>query len=121
MKKKTCAFSVLLVFVAALIATVLSVPTGVADANSAQRYFEGIDSSGAIVTMENCPVVVDKEDLDFTSTIKAKATRKVSMNSLEAFARPILFAIRAKTPSIWTLCFHTDIRMRTNPTKTIAL
>lgn len=65
MKKKTCAFSILLVFVAALIATVLSVPTGVADANSAQRYFEGIDSSGAIVTMENCPVVVDKEDLDF--------------------------------------------------------
>lgn len=66
MKKKTCAFSVLLIFVAIItIATVLVFPERVADANSAQRYFEGIDSSGAIVTMENCPVVVDKEDLDF--------------------------------------------------------
>ena len=66
MKKKTCALSVLLIFVAIfVVATVLGVPTSVADANSAQRYFEGIDSSGAIVTMENCPVVVDKEDLDF--------------------------------------------------------
>lgn len=66
MKKKTCAFSVLLIFVAIItIATVLVFPERVADANSVQRYFEGIDSSGAIVTMENCPVVVDKEDLDF--------------------------------------------------------
>lgn len=66
MKKKTCAFSVLLIFVAIItIATVLVFPERVADANSVQRYFEGIDSSGAIVTMENCPIVVDKEDLDF--------------------------------------------------------
>lgn len=66
MKKKTYAFSVLLIFVAIItIATVLVFPERVADANSVQRYFEGIDSSGAIVTMENCPVVVDKEDLDF--------------------------------------------------------
>ncbi len=66
MKKKTCAFSFLLIFVAIItIATVLAFPERVADANSVQRYFEGIDSSGAIVTMENCPVVVDKEDLDF--------------------------------------------------------
>ena len=66
MKKKTCALSVLLIFVAIItIATVLVFPERVADANSVQRYFEGIDSSGAIVTMENCPVVVDKEDLDF--------------------------------------------------------
>lgn len=66
MKKKTCALSVLLIFVAIIIiATVLVLPERVADANSVQRYFEGIDSSGAIVTMENCPVVVDKEDLDF--------------------------------------------------------
>lgn len=99
MKKKSVVFTIITIFVAIItIATVLVFPERVADANSVQRYFEGIDSSGAIVTMENCPVVVDKEDLDFTSTTKTKATRKVSMNSLAAFARPILFAIRAKTP-----------------------
>lgn len=95
MGKKSVVFTIITIFVAIItIATVLVFPERVADANSAQRYFEGIDSSGAIVTMENCPVVVDKEDLDFY----IKATRKVSMNSLAEFARPILFAIRAKTP-----------------------
>lgn len=66
MKKKSVVFTIITIFVAIItIATVLVFPERVADANSVQRYFEGIDSSGAIVTMENCPVVVDKEDLDF--------------------------------------------------------
>lgn len=66
MEKKSVVFTIITIFVAIIIiATVLVFPERVADANSAQRYFEGIDSSGAIVTMENCPVVVDKEDLDF--------------------------------------------------------
>lgn len=66
MEKKSVVFTIITIFVAIIIiATVLVFPERVADANSVQRYFEGIDSSGAIVTMENCPVVVDKEDLDF--------------------------------------------------------
>lgn len=66
MEKKSVVFTIITIFVAIIIiATVLAFPERVADANSVQRYFEGIDSSGAIVTMENCPVVVDKEDLDF--------------------------------------------------------
>lgn len=66
MGKKSVVFTIITIFVAIItIATVLVLPERVADANSVQRYFEGIDSSGAIVTMENCPVVVDKEDLDF--------------------------------------------------------
>lgn len=66
MEKKSVVFTIITIFIAIItIATVLFFPERVADANSVQRYFEGIDSSGAIVTMENCPVVVDKEDLDF--------------------------------------------------------
>lgn len=66
MEKKRVVFTIITIFVAIIIiATVLVFPERVADANSVQRYFEGIDSSGAIVTMENCPIVVDKEDLDF--------------------------------------------------------
>lgn len=66
MEKKSVVFTLITIFIAIItIATVLVFPERVADANSVQRYFEGIDSSGAIVTMENCPVVVDKEDLDF--------------------------------------------------------
>lgn len=66
MEKKSVVFTIITIFVAIItIATVLVFPERVADANSVQRYFEGIDSSGAIVTMENCPIVVDKEDLDF--------------------------------------------------------
>lgn len=66
MEKKSVVFTIITIFIAIItIATVLVFPKRVADANSVQRYFEGIDSSGAIVTMENCPVVVDKEDLDF--------------------------------------------------------
>lgn len=66
MEKKSVVFTIITIFVAIIIiATVLVLPERVADANSVQRYFEGIDSSGAIVTMEDCPVVVDKEDLDF--------------------------------------------------------
>lgn len=66
MEKKSVVFTIITIFVAIIIiATVLVFPERVADANSAQRYFEGIDSTGALVTMENCPIVVEKEDLDF--------------------------------------------------------
>lgn len=66
MEKKSVLFTIITIFVAIIIiATVLVFPERVADANSAQRYFEGIDSTGALVDMENCPIVVDKEDLDF--------------------------------------------------------
>lgn len=66
MEKKSVVFTIITIFVAIItIATVLVFPERVADANSVQRYFEGIDSTGALVTMENCPIVVEKEDLDF--------------------------------------------------------
>lgn len=66
MEKKRVVFTIITIFVAIIIiATVLVFPERVADANSVQRYFEGIDSTGALVDMENCPIVVDKEDLDF--------------------------------------------------------
>ena len=29
-------------------------------ANSAQRYWSGTDGTGAVVTREDCPIVVDK-------------------------------------------------------------
>lgn len=75
MEKKSVVFTIITIFVAIIIiATVLVFPERVADANSVQRYFEGIDSSGAIVTMENCPIVVDKEDLDFYIYYQGKSS-----------------------------------------------
>lgn len=66
MEKKSVVFTIITIFVAIItIATVLVFPDGVATANSAQRYFYGVNSTGAYVDMENCPIVVDKEDLDF--------------------------------------------------------
>ncbi len=41
------------------------VPQGVAAANSAMLYFEGVNSVGAIIRDEDCPIVVDREDLTF--------------------------------------------------------
>lgn len=34
-------------------------------ANSAQTYWEGADSAGAVITDENCPIVVEHELLTF--------------------------------------------------------
>ena len=34
-------------------------------ANSAQRHWRGTDGTGAVVTGESCPIVVDKELLTF--------------------------------------------------------
>lgn len=85
MGKKSVVFTIITIFVAIItIAAVLVFPERVADANSAQRYFEGIDSSGAIVTMENCPVVVDKEDLDFYIYYQGKSN---SQGQYEQFGR----------------------------------
>ena len=51
MEKKSVVFTIITIFVAIIIiATVLVFPERVADANSAQRYFEGIDSTGVSST-----------------------------------------------------------------------
>lgn len=50
-----------------IVLTVLSMPV-TAFANSAQRHFEGVTSSGAIVTTENCPITVTAERLTFNIT-----------------------------------------------------
>ena len=42
-----------------------NVGTVIASANSAQSHWNGVYSTGAIVTDENCPVVVEKEVLTF--------------------------------------------------------
>lgn len=55
---------------------------GVAFANSANREYYGYDSSGVIVTTENCPIVVDKEDLTFDVKLDGKS----SGNSQTAYA-----------------------------------
>ena len=58
MKKKITA-GVLLIL---LLAGVCIQP---AYANSAQRHWRGTDGTGAVVTGEDCPIVVDKELLTF--------------------------------------------------------
>lgn len=55
---------------------------GVAFANSANREYYGYDSSGVIVATENCPIVVDKEDLTFDVKLDGKS----SGNSQTAYA-----------------------------------
>ena len=58
MKKKITAGVLLLL----LLAGVCIQP---AYANSAQRHWRGTDGTGAVVTGEDCPIVVDKELLTF--------------------------------------------------------
>lgn len=50
------------VFTVLLLSAVFIQPT---HANSAQRYWSGTDSTGALVKEKNCPLVVDKELLTF--------------------------------------------------------
>ena len=57
--------AVLLMSAVMLSGSVEFYPSGVAFANSANREYRGYDSSGVIVTNENCPIVVDKEVLTF--------------------------------------------------------
>lgn len=55
-------------FVLALIATcafIIAFPTSVCEANSAIRYYEGRDSAGVLITTENSPITVEREDLTF--------------------------------------------------------
>lgn len=55
-------------FVLALIATcafIIASPTSVCVANSAIRYYEGRDSAGVLITTENSPITVEREDLTF--------------------------------------------------------
>ncbi|MDE7265589.1 MAG: hypothetical protein K2N52_04875 [Clostridia bacterium] len=56
---------IVLIFVFALTLTVLAVPVRVASANSAQKNWSGITSSGTMVTDENCPIEVESEILTF--------------------------------------------------------
>lgn len=86
MEKKSVVFTIITIFVAIIIiATVLVFPERVADANSAQRYFEGIDSTGALVDMKNCPIVVDKEDLDFYVEYSDNAPSRDDINYAARF------------------------------------
>lgn len=45
-------------------------------ANSAMRYFDGVDSSGLIVTTEDCPIVVDSEELTFDIETETENSRQ---------------------------------------------
>ena len=50
------------ILVVLLLATTLVVP---AYANSAQTHWRGVDSTGAVIMGENCPIEVTKEVLTF--------------------------------------------------------
>ena len=63
--KRKFMVAVLLMSAVMLSGSVELFPSGVAFANSANREYRGYDSSGVIVTTENCPIVVDKEVLTF--------------------------------------------------------
>ena len=58
MKRKV----ITVVFTVLLLSVVFIQPT---HANSAQRYWSGTDSTGALLKDKNCPLVVDKELLTF--------------------------------------------------------
>ena len=67
MKKdiKKFIYTFVLIAVAVLSSVFIFAPEGVASANSAWDSYDGVDSVGAIVKGENCPIVVDREDLTF--------------------------------------------------------
>lgn len=67
MKKdiKKFIYTFVLIAVAVLSSVFIFVPEGVASANSAWFKYDGVNSVGAIVRGENCPIVVDREDLTF--------------------------------------------------------
>lgn len=63
-KSAVCGIAIA-VFVATFALLSVLLPSSVCEANSAMRYYEGRDVSGAILTTENSPVVVEREDLTF--------------------------------------------------------
>lgn len=63
-KTKVGLFS-LLFLVCVTVFSLISLSGTPASANSAMRYFEGVDSSGVLLTTENCPVIVESEELTF--------------------------------------------------------
>lgn len=67
MKKdiKKVIYTFVLIAVAVLSSVFIFVPEGVASANSAWFKYDGVNSVGALVRDENCPIVVDREDLTF--------------------------------------------------------
>ena len=66
------------IFTVLLLSVVFIQPT---HANSAQRYWSGTDSTGALVKDKNCPLVVDKELLTFD----VQEFPKNYYNSIEEF------------------------------------
>lgn len=67
MKKsvKKFIYTFVLIAVAVLLNVFIFTPEGVASANSAWFKYDGVNSVGAIIKGENCPIVVDREDLTF--------------------------------------------------------
>ena len=86
MKKKITA-GVLLIL---LLAGVCIQP---AYANSAQRHWRGTDGTGAVVTGEDCPIVVDKELLTFDVQNSIIRIRTVSSPIPEKLRQNISSAI----------------------------
>jgi len=58
-------YTFVLIAVAVLSSVFIFAPEGVASANSAWFKYDGVNSVGAIIKGENCPIVVDREDLTF--------------------------------------------------------
>ncbi len=51
-----------------------------AEANSALRRFEGVDSSGVVIKTEDCPVVIDSEELVFDLNDVSEASYDYGMD-----------------------------------------
>jgi len=62
---KTLICTFVAIAMAILSGVFIFVPEGVAEANSAWYKYDGVYAVGAIVRGENCPIVVDREDLTF--------------------------------------------------------
>lgn len=62
-KSAVCGIAIAVFF--ATFALLALLPSSVCEANSAMRYYEGRDASGVILTTQNSPVIVEREDLTF--------------------------------------------------------
>lgn len=91
--------------IAALLLTTAMLFATTASANSAQTYWEGRDGTGAIITDENSPIIVEKEDLTFDiqsfpklggSNTAEQNTKSASVTAEYTFYNPADYTVTAK-------------------------
>lgn len=103
-----CAIVALIACAIALCAFVY--PSSVCEANSAMRYYEGMNASGAILTTKNSPVVVEREDLTFNIQFDKQTSNGTQIGSVSAkytFKNPS--ELTAKTNVVFPIAFLDDV------------